>query len=63
MKHIPYILYIVLTAAILTACKQKTFDGPATYEEKTEEANIYPDYKDIVLPKNITTRNFMAEGA
>ena len=63
MKHIPYILYIVLTAAILTACKQKTFDVPATYEEKTEQANIYPDYKDIVIPENIAPLNFMAEGA
>ena len=36
---------------------------PATYEEKTEQANIYPDYKDIVIPENIAPLNFMAEGA
>ena len=63
MKHIPYILYIILTAAILIACKQKTFDVPATYEDKTEQANIYPDYKDIVIPENIAPMNFMIEGA
>ena len=43
MKHIPYIIYIILTATILTACGQKTFDVPSTYEEKKEQASIYPD--------------------
>ena len=63
MKHIPYLLYIILTAAILAACGQKTFDVPTTYVEEAQLANIYPDYKDIVVPENIAPLNFMVDGA
>ena len=63
MKHIPYILYIVLTAGMLLSCGQKKYDVPASYEETKTQANIYPDYKDIVIPENIAPLNFMIEGA
>ena len=62
MKNIPYILYIVLTAGLLMACGQKKYDVPATYTESEEQANIYPDYKDITVPENIAPLNFMIEG-
>lgn len=63
MKHIPYILYIVLTAGLLLSCGQKKYDVPATFEEVKVQASIYPDYKDIVVPENIAPLNFMIEGA
>ncbi|MBR4161036.1 MAG: PD40 domain-containing protein [Bacteroidaceae bacterium] len=56
------ILYIVLVAGLLISCGQKSFDVPAVYEERQEQANIYPDYKDVVIPENIAPMNFMVEG-
>lgn len=32
---------------------------PAAYQQEEEEADIYPDYKDIVIPPNIAPLNFM----
>ena len=63
MKHIPYILYIVLTAGILIACSQKKYDIPSDFTESKAQANIYPDYKDITIPVNIAPLNFMMEGS
>lgn len=61
MKHIQYLLCTVLFTSILFACDNKTFDVPAVYEDLQEQANIYPDYKDIVVPENIAPINFMME--
>lgn len=62
MKHISSIFFILLTTVLLLACGQKTYEIPATYEESGKQANIYPDYKDIVIPENIAPMNFMIEG-
>ena len=47
---------------MLFACGNKTFDVPAVYEEQQEQADIYPDYKDIIVPENIAPINFMVDG-
>ncbi len=56
------ILYLVLLATLCVACGKQTFDMPSTYEDRTTQADIYPDYKDITIPRNIAPLNFMTEG-
>ena len=63
MKHIPYIIFIALTIGLLIACGEKKYDVPTTYVQVQEQASIYPDYKDIVVPENIAPLNFMVDGA
>lgn len=63
MKHIPGIIGILLTSALLLACGEKSHNVPSTYEESGVQAGIYPDYKDIVVPENIAPLNFMVESA
>lgn len=63
MKHIPYILFIALTTGLMIACGEKKYDVPTTFEQVKEQASIYPDYKDIVVPENIAPLNFMVENA
>ena len=48
---------------MLAACGKNSLKVPASYEELPEQACIYPDYKDIVVPENIAPLNFMVEGA
>lgn len=52
----------MLLAVLLTACGKTSFEVPSTYEERTAQANIYPDYKDITIPVNIAPLNFMTDG-
>ena len=48
----------------MAACgKQTSYDVPASFEVRDIQAEIYPDYKDIVVPENIAPLNFMIEGA
>lgn len=58
MKNIIYLLLFIA----ITGCT-KTYDIPSEYTESKEEAPIYPDYKDIVIPENIAPLNFMIKGA
>ena len=43
--------------------KQTKYDVPTSFETRETQADIYPDYKDIVIPENIAPLNFMMEGA
>lgn len=67
MKNTHYIyiyLIILLSSGIMAACgKQTSYDVPASFEVRDIQAEIYPDYKDIVVPENIAPLNFMIEGA
>ena len=45
------------------ACGKKAPELPASYEESREQAEIYPDYRDITVPENIAPLNFMMNGA
>ncbi len=45
------------------ACGDKVREVPANFEERKEQAAIYPDYKDITVPENIAPLNFMTEGS
>ncbi len=57
---LPYI--VLLAALLLTACDKQEYSVPSTYEERTTQAGIYPDYKDVTIPVNIAPLNFMTEG-
>ena len=45
---------------LLSSCKQKA-EVPSQFTETNTEANIYPDYKDIVVPPNIAPLNFIVK--
>ena len=51
-----YILYSLLFIAV--GCKPKA-ELPSQFVEADAEAQIYPDYKDVVAPPNIAPLNFM----
>ena len=47
---------IVLVVLALTACQQAKV--PAQYSESKEQADIYPDYRDVTVPVNIAPLHF-----
>jgi len=51
-----YIIYSILF--IIVGCKPKA-ELPGQYSEVDAEAQIYPDYKDVVVPPNIAPLNFI----
>lgn len=54
-----HILYIICsTLIVIVACKPKA-EVPSQFAETNTEAQIYPDYKDIVVPPNIAPLNFI----
>ncbi|MBO4662234.1 MAG: PD40 domain-containing protein [Bacteroidaceae bacterium] len=55
------LIYLLLIPAI-TACT-KSYDIPSQYTDVAEQAPIYPDYRDIVVPENIAPLNFMVKDA
>lgn len=55
-RHILYFIYSILF--IVSACKPKA-EVPSQFAEADAEAQIYPDYKDIVVPPNIAPLNFI----
>ncbi|MBO4662172.1 MAG: hypothetical protein J5630_05680, partial [Bacteroidaceae bacterium] len=55
------LIYLLLIPAI-TACS-KSYDIPSQYTDVAEQAPIYPDYRDIVVPENIAPLNFMVKDA
>ena len=55
-RYILYILYCLLF--IIIGCKPKA-EVPGQFSETDAEAQIYPDYKDIVVPPNIAPLNFI----
>ena len=53
--------YILITAAavLMAACGKPAAQVPAQYSQLEENADIYPDYTDIVIPPNIAPLNFI----
>lgn len=51
-----YIIYSLLF--IIVGCKPKA-EVPSQFIEANAEADIYPDYKDVVVPPNIAALNFI----
>ena len=45
----------------MTACSSKPSAVPQQFTEVSEEAQIYPDYRDVTIPPNITPLNFMVQ--
>ena len=58
MRRLLYYFLILAT----TACT-KSYDVPSQYTDVNEQAPIYPDYRDIVIPQNIAPLNFMVKDA
>lgn len=58
MKKLLYILFL----AAMVACT-RSYDVPAVYADVKDQAPVFPDYKDIVVPVNIAPLNFMLKGA
>ena len=54
---LPFYLFTLLPLA--TACTPTPHD----VEQSTQEAEIYPDYKDVTIPVNIAPMNFVVRGA
>ena len=57
MKYRHYIL--VAMAALLAACGKPKAEVPDVYSQLEENADIYPDYTDIIVPPNIAPLNFI----
>lgn len=57
--RIRYLLFPV--AALLTACSAEVA-VPAQFTETASAADIYPDYRDIVVPPNIAPLNIKVKG-
>ena len=55
------VLYAVGLFFALTACKQREAKLPVSFEETKQQAVIYPDYKDVVIPPNIAPLNFIVK--
>ncbi len=60
MKHILFPIALCLLA-LLAGCGQKAAQLPASSEPTQEQAAIWPDYRDIVVPPNIAPLNFMVK--
>lgn len=58
MKH--SILYIIALTTLLSACKPEA-RVPQDAQSVKEEAQIYPDYRDVTIPPNIAPLNFMCQ--
>ena len=56
-RHILYIVYCILFITIV-GCQPKA-ELPSQFAESNTEAEIYPDYKDVVVPPNIAPLNFI----
>ncbi|MBO7069270.1 MAG: PD40 domain-containing protein [Bacteroidaceae bacterium] len=57
MRYTLYI-YIIAVLLLLAGCKPKAV-VPSQYSQLQEEANIYPDYANLIVPPNIAPLNFM----
>ena len=55
-------LYTYLVIAILTLLTACT-PTPHDVKQSSQEAEIYPDYKDVTIPVNIAPLNFIVKGA
>lgn len=55
-------LYLILLALLMASCS-KTAVLPTQFNQVSQQADIYPDYKDIVVPANIAPLNFQVRDA
>lgn len=53
------VLYLILYIGVLLTACQQTPTVPTSFQEQAEQANIYPDYRDITIPANIAPLNFL----
>ena len=58
MKRYTLLYIISATLFLIVACKPKA-EVPSQFTETNTEAQIYPDYKDVVVPPNIAPLNFI----
>lgn len=58
MRKKRMIYYLCLIGAMLAGC----VPSPGQVEETTAEAPIYPDYREITIPRNIAPLNFLVRG-
>lgn len=54
------ILYLIILCCLTLSCS-KTPKVPTEFSELTEQAIIYPDYRDVVVPPNIAPLNFQVK--
>ena len=54
------IFLLVLATCLFAACARQA-EIPAESTPVNEAADIYPDYRDIVVPPNIAPLNFMVK--
>lgn len=52
------IIHIIIATALLSACSGRPSDTAAPSET---EASIFPDFKDVTVPRNIAPLNFMID--
>lgn len=52
---------LTLVVLLLASCGRKTQSVPTDSTPLEQEARIYPDYKDVVIPPNIAPLNFMLQ--
>ncbi len=60
MKTYNY-MWVMMLAILLAACTKKQYTVPAQSTKVNEQAHLYPDYTDVVIPANIAPLNFMLE--
>ena len=58
MRNYKFIIFIALLM-LLSGCTPTPHD----VEQSTQEAEIYPDYKDVTIPINIAPMNFVVRDA
>lgn len=63
-KHIfSFLIALVLCLGLATSCGKKQAVIPTQGTAITDTAQIYPDYRDIVIPPNIAPLNFQVKSA
>ena len=55
------ILYLVIAAVAFASCTHHP-EVPKDYTSVNSQPDIYPDYKDVVVPPNIAPLNFGIRG-
>lgn len=55
------IYYILIFAGLLLAGCQQTPTLPESFQELAEQADIFPDYRDVTIPPNIAPLNFLVK--
>lgn len=58
MKKVLYLIIFIATS--LAGCKE-SYNLPTSFQQVAEQANIYPDYRDVTIPANIAPLNFLVK--